>query len=665
MSIRGKINARLRAIAGGYDRYFAPWAREVQYLEGEQRDYEIRLRDLRERESAAEDTRIRDEDWAALGADQRLEHLTERAAEMAANPWSVGSVMAVMKGTGIPEADRQEAARIAVERFGMDPVALPEAGTVEPELTEARTMTDIVNDCNAGRISAGEYWRQHVARENQLGYDAFWKEEDAAPKLHLTADTIRQILIAGREIAAEEAAREESGSSSGPREPWTQLVALTPHPRLDPDSPDYDEEYANIVAAEDPENYSDFWANTPTPDNYLETLADQPGAFTEAGRQRLQEAQASYAALSGDARERYLADRAAEIAGAEDPGGRSWVVAARMLRDGVPDDDLRHVSRTAAAWAQTMQAKPSEPELSTAVQVTKPDGSRFVTRDSDLEGARALYPPERGYRCELVTGYHNAEPAPEPEDEMEEALGANDMAELGIAPLPDHADLNAGAETGGVVFVLDRVDDPDAGDGFLAAPTAEDADPVHTAWVEASDRYDDLYQQQEADPEADLGTKITAAYYARQDAFGALHPFPTRPRTADASRSEALADSFTVSPDPEAPDPMRPWKVVVSDGGQFHAETAGAAHDAGLEVARVDAAPEAGELPTWAGSQSAADDASWDEPLPPSMLEAADLPVPYELTELGAGQAVADRMTEREVGPGYMAAPVADVEAGQ
>ena len=39
-------------------------------------------------------------------------------------------------------------------------------------------------------------------------------------------------------------------------------------------------------------------------------------------------------------------------------------------------------------------------------------------------------------------------------------------------------------------------------------------------------------------------------------------------------------------------------------------------------------------------------------------------PVPYELTELGAGQAVADQMTEREVGPGYLADLAADREAG-
>jgi len=40
-------------------------------------------------------------------------------------------------------------------------------------------------------------------------------------------------------------------------------------------------------------------------------------------------------------------------------------------------------------------------------------------------------------------------------------------------------------------------------------------------------------------------------------------------------------------------------------------------------------------------------------------------PIPYELTELGAARAVADQMTEREVGLGYLGAPDAEPEAGQ
>jgi hypothetical protein len=45
-------------------------------------------------------------------------------------------------------------------------------------------------------------------------------------------------------------------------------------------------------------------------------------------------------------------------------------------------------------------------------------------------------------------------------------------------------------------------------------------------------------------------------------------------------------------------------------------------------------------------------------------LEGETEPVPFELTELGAGQAAADRMTEREVGPGFLQHQV-EQEAGQ
>jgi hypothetical protein len=63
-------------------------------------------------------------------------------------------------------------------------------------------------------------------------------------------------------------------------------------------------------------------------------------------------------------------------------------------------------------------------------------------------------------------------------------------------------------------------DEPVPEEEGQATAGPEDANPLRAAWTEASDRYDELLAQQDADPDAPLGQRITAAYYARQDAAG-------------------------------------------------------------------------------------------------------------------------------------------------
>src|SRR5882724_9381788 len=99
MTIRNRIVARLHAVGDGFDRYLAPWAGDVQRMEAHRAEIE-RIR--AEAGNPREEERTRAGQWAELDSDQRLDHLTERAAEMAENPWSVSSVLAVMEGTGVP-----------------------------------------------------------------------------------------------------------------------------------------------------------------------------------------------------------------------------------------------------------------------------------------------------------------------------------------------------------------------------------------------------------------------------------------------------------------------------------------------------------------------------------------------------------------------------------
>ena len=76
-----------------------------------------------------------------------------------------------------------------------------------------------------------------------------------------------------------------------------------------------------------------------------------------------------------------------------------------------------------------------------------------------------------------------------------------------------------------------------------------DANPLRAAWIEASDRYDELFAQQEADPEAPLGQRITTAYYARQDAFNAMYEGTS---TAASREVDRIVDAHLGTSDREA-----------------------------------------------------------------------------------------------------------------
>jgi hypothetical protein len=136
----------------------------------------------------------------------------------------------------------------------------------------------------------------------------------------------------------------------------SQQAWLDAHPpsSAELDALEADQERRDQAAMEDPESYGDFWAYQPTPADYRETLP-QEGPFGTL--QDWREQRDEYESLSGDARARYLSDRAAEIA--EGGPDMADTVTVRMLRDGVTAEDVQQVYGTADAWAATAQGQPS------------------------------------------------------------------------------------------------------------------------------------------------------------------------------------------------------------------------------------------------------------------------------------------------------------------
>jgi hypothetical protein len=588
-----------------------------------------------------------------------------------------------------------------------------------------RTLTDIDRDYLRGLIGEAEYERQRTARGEQLSTEAFWAEMSAAPSPPLTDRQINA-MDAGREAAEQEAFED------GPE-------------------PDADE-YAQA-----------------TPANYMETLTDDEWT---AGDKLAAEAQ--WEILPAAARERYLADRAGELAEAD--GDRAAAVYTRMVVDGVSSEAMHQVSEAAKARAGTMQSKPSEPELTRqeielAIEPDEQEAADYwggegatweaqaasasPDADPDAEDVRTMTDIVSDYNAGLishsefehqrtqramdlatdwptfrqemqdapeivVTDQHRADVAAlaggyEAEDEglpgyegaetveQAAAFAGIDLAELEEDAEPhDPKDAMAmqGETHAETMWVLDREAEPDAGDAFRVELPGPGEMPEHEARLagyrsiaaeQAAQAAPYGYSRRVRDLDEAIGREQAALERTRNpDAVGiyemSIDNLTAQRDEAVAGETRYSADlqtaierelmahgadyglplttagepvSYTVTADPEPPDPSLPWKLTTSDGRVFHAATAGVAREAGDGNGWTDAAPEAGELPAWAGSQSAAEAGD------ASKTRGRDLPVPYELTELGAGQAVADRMNEREVGPGYMAAPVADVEAGQ
>jgi hypothetical protein len=202
---------------------------------------------------------------------------------------------------------------------GHEPVDVFNAPTVlwNPAEAAARTMTDIVNDYNEGRIGWSEYLNQRAARAAQLGSEAFNDEKWNAPQREPT----------DAEINHYEAAEEQRVADS-----WGGV------------GPDYEAAAAAHDAAQRRE---------PTPEGHGADLG--PMSADELAR-----LQGDFAELGQDERDRYLGDRAAEVA--EGSARHAGAVTVRMLRDGATPDDVLQVLQTGAVWGTTAQAQPSEPE---------------------------------------------------------------------------------------------------------------------------------------------------------------------------------------------------------------------------------------------------------------------------------------------------------------
>lgn len=110
----------------------------------------------------------------------------------------------------------------------------------------------------------------------------------------------------------------------------------------------------------------------------------------------------------------------------------------------------------------------------------------------------------------------------------------------------------------------------------MADPAAAvDADPLRAAWIEASDRYDDLLHQQDADPDAPLGQRVTAAYWARQGAFGAMHERRPTDAAIDSRLSQACAAGNAAKPAIEGSSANCVCPLPYSPGGEVPCMAAG------------------------------------------------------------------------------------------
>lgn len=216
MSITQQFRGAVRRFRDAFElTHLYPGARIAERARAEQKDYEIRLRDLREREAAGE----------TYGqAMARLTGAEPTAFELEPGDWtppadprldSFGPDYDQAYALATP-AEREQLAAYGVIRTPADPAAETVITTEDPwaEAPEARTMTDIVNDRNAGRISRAEYERQETARVAEVGGNQAWDELMAAPRVELS----------DAEINAIEADQERQELETLHREPgWADL----------------------------------------------------------------------------------------------------------------------------------------------------------------------------------------------------------------------------------------------------------------------------------------------------------------------------------------------------------------------------------------------------------------------------------------------------------
>jgi hypothetical protein len=202
-------------------------------------------------------------------------------------------------------------------------------------------------------------------------------------------------------------------------------------------------------------------------------------------------------------------------------------------------------------------------------------------------------------------------------------------------------------------------------DDLHAATAAFDAGEIDRAEYEArcegyhaeldalfaasTDTLEKKYSFPEPAAEPPDGDSFLAAPSAEDDRCGTCHRDAHRPGMPTASQGHAY-----VAPSAgEADWPLDRAAEIDMEQREFREQQAEYFGRAGAgRQAERDAAA------SWPEGTAGLEKFSWPEPDPAA-------PVPYELTGRGAGQAVADHMAEREVGPGFLEAVSADREAGQ
>jgi hypothetical protein len=383
MTIRSRISARLTAIGDGFDRYFAPWAGNVQRADAHRAEVE--------RIQAEQD-----ETYAQAMA--RLTGADPAAFEAEPGDWA-------------PPADPR------LDSFG-------------PDYDQDYAIEQAV-----ARAASRRRWEQlepAVTREDHEFYRQFNLDEERAR---------------AEQDAAEQEQLAVYGVIRTPPDPDAETSITTTDPWAGDSDPDWVDPEADLM-------YGDtfYWTEP-----------------TSAGHAATREQQGDWATLPEDLQAQYLGDRAAEMAA--DPEGGYGGALARMACDGVPVAQGQQAVDTARLWREneaTAEAEdasarvhglmaPGEdmsrplppaaqasadrirgmtvgermanieaararhergagtgfmaapvPEAD-AIEVTRPDGSRFVTRDADMDWTEGGWAKAAGWSCEPVTGQHDAQ----------------------------------------------------------------------------------------------------------------------------------------------------------------------------------------------------------------------------------------------------------------
>jgi hypothetical protein len=321
-----------------------------------------------------------------------------------------------------------------------------------------------------------------------------------------------------------------------------------------------------------------------------------------------------YADKTDADRLQYQGDKAAELAEAGDEYRDE--IAADMTAAGVPADDVRQVVETASAWRGN--------EATADLEVEEQEEQEALAQ-----------PPYSAYGADPHQIDEQYWPAPEAELEA----GADDGVMHGDTFYwlqPTTAGHAATREQQGDFAALPE----DLQAQYLGDRSAElaEGDPSRRVAVTMRMVLDgvtpgDVHQVTQT---ADEWATTAQAQPSEPDRTGPL-PFGTDPLPTREERSQEAG-----------------WRNGPGFLAAPSAEAAAAVRDEPAEQRQGRTEPESRVIVAGDEQQLAA----------VTVTRGRELPVPYELTELGAAQAVADQMTEREVGPGYLESVAADREAG-